>query len=78
MSTAVTIGTPIKLVLAVLLGLCLVVVCVTALANSGAFGASSSTQLVSTGNSFVTELPYIGTILASGMVFVALDIGRRR
>ena len=75
---AVTIGTPIKVVLAVLLGLCLVVVCVVALANTGALGASASTQLVSTGNVFVTELPYIGTIVASGMVFIALDIGLRR
>lgn len=62
--------------LAVLVGLIMVIAAIAILATTGFGGSSVSTQLVSTGSEFTSLIPYIGALVASGFVFIAIDYGR--
>lgn len=72
----VDIPGPILLMVAVLLGLSMCVIILTLFAATGVFGASGSTQLVSTGQSFISELGVMGAMIAAAFVLIAL--GRKR
>jgi hypothetical protein len=72
----VDIPGPILLMVAVLLGIACCVIILAGFAGTGVFGASGSTELVSTGSALTSELPVMGSILGAGFVLIAL--GRRR
>lgn len=73
----VDIPGPILLMIAVLLGIAMCVLILTGFANTGAFGASGSTQLISTGQSLTSELGVMGSMIAAGFVLIALGSRKR-
>lgn len=68
---------PIKLMTAVLIGVVCIILIVVVLAGTGLGGAPVSTALISTNTGLMNELPYVGAILATGLVLVAME-GRRK
>ena len=73
---SMSIGDPIRIMLAVLLGCALLIVIILLLAGSGAFGAGPSTYLTSAASVVTTLLPVIGALVACGFILVAFG-GRR-
>lgn len=77
MSTYTNMTAPIKLMVAVLVGLVCVILAVVSLAGTGMGGATVSTALVSTNTNLTNALPYIGVLVATGLVYAAMESGRR-
>lgn len=71
--TSSNVTAPIRLMLVVLLGLVIVILAVTQLAGTGMGGAPVSTALVSTNTNLTNALPYVGVLVASGLVFIAME-----
>jgi hypothetical protein len=69
---SVEITGPIKLMMAVLVGLVCCVLAVVALAGTGMGGATVSTALISTNTNLTNSLPYIGVLVATGFVMAAM------
>jgi hypothetical protein len=72
MSLRESITQPIYLMMAVLIGVAILIVAIVSLAGTGIGGASVSTQLVSTNTNLTNALPFIGILVAAGLVFVAM------
>lgn len=77
MTMQVNVTAPIKLMVAVLVALACIILIVVQLSGTGLGGASMSNALVSTNTSLTNEFPYIATILATGLVFMAMETRRR-
>ncbi len=72
------VRTPVLAIAGGLLAIILVGLTITLLAGVGSpITAANSNALVSTGNGFNDILPYIGIILASGVILTAIS-GKRR
>ena len=67
---------PFLLVLSVTLGICLVAAVLVIFSTVTPGGAAASSQVVSASNGFISDLPYVAAILASGFVLAAM--GSRR
>lgn len=70
--SGIEITAPIKLMVAVLVGLACIVLIVIQLAGAGIFPAATSTALISTNTNLNNALPTIGIMVAVGLVFVAM------
>lgn len=69
---SVNMSGPAKLMLAVIFGLAMCVAAIVALAATGIGGAPVSTALISTNTGLTNALPFIGIMVAAGLVFVAM------
>lgn len=76
--TQTNITGPIRLFVAVLMGVACLVLIIASLAATGAFGASGSTALVSTGTNVNAAIPTIGVMLGVALVYFAMDSRRGR
>ena len=72
----VNITGPVKLFVAVLIGVACLVLIIASLAATGAFGASGSTALTSTGRNVNSAIPVVGLMLAIALVYFAMDSRR--
>jgi hypothetical protein len=69
---------PIKLMVAVLLGIAVSILVIAQLAGINIFPAATSTALISTNSNLTNGLPIMGMMVAIGLVFVAMDRRSRR
>jgi hypothetical protein len=75
--SAIQVTAPIKLMIAVLLGLAVTILIITQMAGTGIFPAAQSTALISTNSNLTNELPVIGAMVGVGLVFAAMSTRRR-
>lgn len=64
---------PVMLMVAVLIGLVVILALVLLLQTSGFGGAGTSTALGSTSDTILTLMPYIAGIIATGLVYTAME-----
>lgn len=72
----VEVTAPIKLMIAILLGVGVMILIMIQFA-AGIGNASVSTQIISTNTNLTNLLPWIGAMLAGGLFMVAIE-GKRR
>lgn len=64
---------PIKLMVAILVGLACIILILVSLAGTGLGGASMSTAIMSTNTNLTNSFPYIGVLVATGLVYFAME-----
>lgn len=69
---SVNITAPVKLMVAVIIGVVCIILIIVSLSQTGMGGASVSTALVSANTNLTNGIPYIAVILATGLVYWAM------
>lgn len=73
MAFSVNTTQPIKLMVAILVGLACTILILVSLAGTGLGGASMSTAIISTNTNLTNSFPYIGVLVATGLVYFAME-----
>lgn len=73
MAFSVNTTQPIKLMVAILVGLACIILILVSLAGTGLGGASMSTAIISTNTNLTNSFPYIGVLVATGLVYFAME-----